>query len=253
MKIFTRITNISRFFVLFALVGIINGCGQQEDIRPAPKADFSFTKDPNCKAPCTVTFKSNSENARGYNWDFGDGTSETKADPVHVYKNGGTFKVTLTAAGDGGIDKITKEVTIGSTATRMVIKKVILEEFPMNNPNGSGWDINDGPDIYFRMTGPLPDTSTIFNARDIAYLNRTTNDLPLEWEIDDPFISMSPLTREFILEMWDLDFGTDTDDQMSFMRFKPESFIKNGTDNPYPAIIELEENGLRVILEVDWL
>ena len=39
----------------------------------------------------------------GYRWDFGDGETASTAKAAHVYKNGGTYVVTLTVTDDGGL------------------------------------------------------------------------------------------------------------------------------------------------------
>jgi gliding motility-associated-like protein len=48
-------------------------------------------------APASVQFTNNSKDADTYFWDFGDGTTSTEENPVHVYSSFGKFDVTLTA------------------------------------------------------------------------------------------------------------------------------------------------------------
>ncbi|MBF0432337.1 MAG: PKD domain-containing protein [Fibrobacteria bacterium] len=43
-----------------------------------------------------------------WNWDFGDGNTSSTENPGHQYTSGGTYTVTLTAQGLGGIDAETK-------------------------------------------------------------------------------------------------------------------------------------------------
>lgn len=45
----------------------------------------------------TVAFTNSSKNASHYRWDFGDGHTDTAANPVHVYAAAGKYIVTLTA------------------------------------------------------------------------------------------------------------------------------------------------------------
>jgi PKD repeat protein len=61
-----------------------------------------------------VTFNSACRrNAESYLWDFGDGTTSTEANPVHVYANAGTFEVTLTVtAGNQTTDVFTSGIKI---------------------------------------------------------------------------------------------------------------------------------------------
>jgi len=50
-----------------------------------------------------VTFKDESTGkVTGYSWDFGDGTSSTEQNPVHIYKDAGKYVVTLLIEGPNG-------------------------------------------------------------------------------------------------------------------------------------------------------
>jgi PKD repeat protein len=57
-----------------------------------PQATFSATA-----ANETVQFNNESTHAFTYNWDFGDNTSSTEENPIHIYQQNGTYLVTLTA------------------------------------------------------------------------------------------------------------------------------------------------------------
>jgi PKD repeat protein len=74
------------------------------------KADFSATP-PSGVAPLAVDFSNQSSG--DYNtcdWDFGDGgTSESCLDPSYTYVQTGTFTVTLSISGLGGLDTQTKQ------------------------------------------------------------------------------------------------------------------------------------------------
>ncbi|MDR1129830.1 MAG: gliding motility-associated C-terminal domain-containing protein [Prevotellaceae bacterium] len=49
-----------------------------------------------------------------YVWDFGDGTTSTDVDPVHVYPSAGEYEVTLTSTSDlvGCVTSITKKINV---------------------------------------------------------------------------------------------------------------------------------------------
>jgi hypothetical protein len=75
---------------------------------PAPVA--SFTGSPTSGfAPLSVVFTNTST---GYYtsslWDFGDGQTSTLRNPSHIYEAAGTFTVTLTVSGSGGMDTLTR-------------------------------------------------------------------------------------------------------------------------------------------------
>ncbi|MCQ8893756.1 MAG: PKD domain-containing protein [Methanolinea sp.] len=69
---------------------------------PPPVANFTAntTGGP---VPLAVQFDDRSTgNISGRLWDFGDGTSSTDTSPVHVYRQDGTYTVTLEVCGEGG-------------------------------------------------------------------------------------------------------------------------------------------------------
>ena len=90
---------MKKLISLFCIVSLFAGCNKDEE---KPTACFTyelktvddgisgFTKD-------TVIFTNCSENATGYKWDFGDETTSTEENPVHVYDENMPTKVSLTA------------------------------------------------------------------------------------------------------------------------------------------------------------
>ena len=79
---------------------------------PVPIADFII--DTVGCAPMTVHFKSNSQFALSYHWDFGDGGEAQVENPVYGYNFPGTYNVTLTVQGynEGQEDSYTIESAI---------------------------------------------------------------------------------------------------------------------------------------------
>jgi PKD repeat protein len=69
------------------------------------------------RAPLEVRFTDRSTGAEAWSWDFGDGSSTTEQNPVHVYTSAGTYKVTLSVSGADGSDtaSVTVMVIKGST------------------------------------------------------------------------------------------------------------------------------------------
>jgi PKD repeat protein len=69
-----------------------------------PVAKFSYSPS-NGPAPLTVSFvDSSSGSITSRRWDFGDGATDTVANPKHVYKSAGRFPALLTVNGPGGAD-----------------------------------------------------------------------------------------------------------------------------------------------------
>ncbi|WP_292373105.1 PKD domain-containing protein, partial [Methanosarcina sp. UBA411] len=64
---------------------------------PSPPAANFTTNLTLGSAPLTVQFIDFSENASEWNWDFGDGSTSTEQNPVHIYSTAGNYTITLTA------------------------------------------------------------------------------------------------------------------------------------------------------------
>ena len=103
-------------------------------------------------APLPVQFTDNSQNATGWNWDFGDGTNSNEQNPLHNYSVAGNYTVNLTVSNANG------------TASRFIAINVLepqifplaefniggyaplLVQFTDNSQNATGWnwDFGDG-------------------------------------------------------------------------------------------------------------
>jgi len=55
-------------------------------------------------APLSVQFTDSSKNATSWNWDFNDGSSSTKKNPLHTFYKSGTYTVNLTVRNVNGTD-----------------------------------------------------------------------------------------------------------------------------------------------------
>ena len=58
-----------------------------------------------------------SDNAKSYVWNFGDGTTSTEKDPLHVYAKSGNYTVTLTAKGETDTDLAEQTVLINDESS----------------------------------------------------------------------------------------------------------------------------------------
>ena len=94
------------------------------------------------------TFKPDNNTANSYSWDFGDGTTSTKANPSHTYSNPGTYQVTLIAIGSNNCaDTQTKQVTIrcNKVAGFGIQGNGFQRKFSANgNTSSYFWDFGDG-------------------------------------------------------------------------------------------------------------
>ena len=82
-----------------------------------------------------INIVNNSTNATGFVWSFGDGTTSTEANPIHVYTASGDYTISLTAIGLCGTVTTTRTVTINITNILEAEKVAFFEVYP--NP-GSG-------------------------------------------------------------------------------------------------------------------
>jgi len=65
-------------------------------------------------APLTVQFTDLSKNATSWNWNFGDGDTSTKQNPVHTFLAAGTYTVNLTVGNENGTNSKVATISVGS-------------------------------------------------------------------------------------------------------------------------------------------
>jgi PKD repeat protein len=155
----------------------------QDQQIPAPVADFS-PKSTSGNAPYTVQFDNNSSGQiNSYEWDFGDGTSSSDANPVHVYQTPGTYTVTLTVFGGGGQDTESGTITVAQapqapdanfTADKTEGTFPLTVQFSSSSTGtitGYSWNFGDGttsneqnPRHTFQNPGTYSVRLTVFGA-----------------------------------------------------------------------------------------
>lgn len=74
---------------------------ESEKVIHALKPMVNFKADTFACAGYQVKFTNFTPNAASYLWNFGDGTTSTDKNPLHIYKSNGRYTVSLTAFGDG--------------------------------------------------------------------------------------------------------------------------------------------------------
>jgi gliding motility-associated-like protein len=79
-----------------------DSASQTIEVFARPTAGFSLDKRTGCQVPLTVQFQNSSTNAVSYQWDFGDGTTSTQANPSHTYTQLGDYDVTLIVTNASG-------------------------------------------------------------------------------------------------------------------------------------------------------
>lgn len=150
-------------------------------VNPVPATSFVADTLNGCN-PLTVHFTNNSTNANSYLWNFGDGNTDTAANPTHTYTTTGTFTVTLIGYGSGGCNDttiMTNYITVVNATLPTVSFEVdtmdgckpLLVHFTNTSTNATSffWRFGDGgtshladPTHYYSYTGN-------FNVTLIAY------------------------------------------------------------------------------------
>ncbi len=93
-----------------------------------PLADFSFSPTYGA-APITVHFTNQSERASAYEWNFGDNSTSSEANPAHTYEQNATVDISLIASNlPGCSDTATKTFKIAAATVDIAIEKVIIEK-----------------------------------------------------------------------------------------------------------------------------
>jgi PKD repeat protein len=93
---------MKKIYLLLMAVGMLvwSSCSKEDTYNITPSgvtSDFTFSV-----SDLQVTFTNSASKYKSFIWVFGDGTSSTELNPVHVYPNGGEFKAQLTAFGAEG-------------------------------------------------------------------------------------------------------------------------------------------------------
>ena len=123
-----------------------------------PRPIAAFIASPNSgKAPLVVTFSNRSSgNITGYSWNFGDGSTSSETNPVHTYRQAGTYEVRLTTSGPGGQSNVSSTINVQSADPPVAnfTADVTSGSTPLTvrftNQSGGGqidafhWDFGDG-------------------------------------------------------------------------------------------------------------
>jgi gliding motility-associated-like protein len=118
--------------------------GKTITIVSQPHARFDYAHVGNYE----IHFKDLSENADNYYWNFGDGYTAASANPVHIYRDSGLFKVVLVTGNTG-------QCTDTAVKLVRVLHMDRPDQYNVFTPNGDGENdelvMNVPPHTYFHL------------------------------------------------------------------------------------------------------
>ncbi len=86
-------------------------------------------------APLSVQFTDISQNANGWNWNFGDGATSAEKNPTHIYSAAGNYNVVLTVNNENG--SISKTLNIAVEGEPSQEKVLPVADFDADITSGS--------------------------------------------------------------------------------------------------------------------
>ncbi|MFZ4545218.1 MAG: S8 family serine peptidase, partial [Saprospiraceae bacterium] len=103
-------------------------------IQQLPTAKFSVVLN-----GLSVECKNQSQFAKNYTWEFGDGKISNLAEPINLYDKEGSYTIVLNAENECGAAKLTRKVNLTNTATTELGTDNLYEILP--NPNDGNFEI----------------------------------------------------------------------------------------------------------------
>lgn len=181
-----------------------NGCANSDTVilKVLSFADFNYDIKYGCKND-TVIFSNNSTNATGYLWDFGDGSHDTVANPVHYYPPVSTnTNVTVTLHDinpncPNDLDEKTFTLTpaqhfsLINVTSSQIIPYTTSIKLNAEGADTYSWSPNDGTlsDIYINdpIASPLHDITYIVTGQLGVCTDTVSVHIIVEFE-DDAFL-----------------------------------------------------------------
>ncbi|NVN92487.1 MAG: PKD domain-containing protein [Desulfuromonadales bacterium] len=95
-------------------------------------------------APFAVMFVDKSSNSTAWLWNFGDGTTSTVQNPLHMYTISGTYNVSLTVTGSSGQTTVTKNgyVSVSGTCNELPVTIADTNDYYSTIDNALNYAVN---------------------------------------------------------------------------------------------------------------
>lgn len=230
-------------FLSLVISLFVAGCSKDET---PPIAGFTYSIIGDF-SPCNVEFYNSSTGADNYAWQV-EGTTMIShdANPVFRFDSPGTYQVTMTAYGDG-LTEITKSIVIPAAATKMVVNKVTLTQYPVLTSNGGSWDTfpNSGPDVVIQIVDTNNNGNTALSGRSGEITDATGQNIAITF---NPALSLNVINDFYFLMVYD-DDGL-TDQQMGYVSFNPSAYTVGSS--AYPSSFSKTQNGITATFKVSW-
>ena len=215
------------------------GCYEARVSNPAPTADF--TANPLVGiAPLSVQFADSSTGLpTSWLWEFGDGSTSTSANPLHVYQNNGSFSVRLTVSNSSGQDTRSKTgyITVASNPSPPVAdfsgnpltgSAPLAVQFSDQSSGGTAWfwEFGDGasssernPSHSYQTAGSFSIRLTVSNAAGQAsrIRNAYVN------------VSQSPQSADYFASAITVDVGKPKSGDLDSIRASDDSYLVTKT------------------------
>lgn len=226
------------FSTFVLLTVLLSGCQKDDPIG----ADFTYQVIGQF-SPCNVEFYTSSVSS-SYSWSIsGSSQTSTSQNPKFSFDTPGTYQVTLKIS-DG--PDMTKTVVIPPKATKIKINSVVLTGYPMLKPNGGSWDINSGPDIFFKILGVNPSNTVLYTFNNpMIDVSSVKN---LQFNITNGF-TLNIVNDFYFLYVFDDDSPLNPD-ALGYLSFNPS--VYQLLPNNYPASFIRTQNGITATLNVEW-
>ena len=160
------LTSLRKTALILTGVAALAACRKDEvaDLSgPLPTADFTVTLNTS-QYPVVATFTNKSTDSFLYQWDFGDGSALAQGQNVtHTYKQPGTYRAHLTAAGRTGLGQSQQIPVIIPSICGNAAFGVLTA---CATSGATSWTISDQPGAIVRLSasGATLSSSTTLNA-----------------------------------------------------------------------------------------
>jgi PKD repeat protein len=199
-------------------------------IHVIPPLKSKFVADPKSgKVPLLVKFTDMSTgNPESRDWDFGDGSTSTQANPVHAYTAPGAYHVSLTVSRGINTDTSTQTLVAGGvpasdfvadSTTVSVNTPVHFTDKTLNSPTSWSWNFGDG------VTSTEQNPTHAYPVKGIYTVTLTaTNNDGRDTEVKSNYITvgLSPIA----------DFFTQIPPYQQGTRMQYARFIDTSAGNP---------------------